>query len=313
MPTLQFKIQDESNNQWTTDTTHTTTEATYLQNQDKLVIDMANVNSTTVEYTAAMYQLPFPAERTACNGSSATFKIGAINYNLYVAQADISGVTGATLPQGPTLNPLISSVTFGTGDKIYKASIALQNDAYTIKKEFDIVNGATVQSPLSDYVVYDGSSNPIANSSNLTTLLTVGSRFIVNNVDANNRESITIATLPVGNIAGTVTIVKTAGGTAQASVTRNYSVQTHNGTPFMVVENYYGVGQDLFLGKVLDAHSSYFVFGTLIHPGSSFYLTEGGNQHGDIMDDIMINASARDRILNAYNTQNGTTIPTPTF
>jgi len=44
---------------------------------------------------------------------------------------------------------------------------------------------------------------------------------------------------------------------------------------------------------------SSFVYGQAAAPYVQIDLTEGGYQRGDVMDDIMLNPSAKERVLNA--------------
>jgi hypothetical protein len=310
--TIQMQWQTENSNAWSIDQDHTTTETAFLQDIEGLVIDMAHVNDTTIDYTAVMHSIPFPATNTACNGGNATFKIGAAEYKLYVAEMDISGITGAQLPKGPSVDPLVNSVTFGAGDKLYKASTILQNDAYVVKKGEDIIGGVLTPSPASDYLVYDDSYATMPNSNDIAAMVqTSGTSFVVKYIDASNYEKITLTSTPASNGTGTADVVRVSGGTAQPAVIMTYTIETHNGTPFLVVKNYFDINADLFIGRVNAVDGTNFVFGSIARAGKLSYLTEGGFQDGDVVDDIMLNTSARDRILTQYNTQNNLTIPTP--
>ncbi len=300
--TLEVEFQVETGGAWSIDQYHTTTETLYLQKQEGVVLDMANVNSTTVDYTAVIHDIPLPATNRSCNGSTAIFGIGTTNYKLFVSEADIAGVNGSNLPQGPSLNPILGALTFGAGDKIYKASTQLLNDAYIVEKGQNIQNGTVVPNPPSDYLVYDGSFNAMANSNDINTLVqSTSTQFIINYRDANNYERIALNTTAANNGTGVARLIKVNGGIPNAPVNKTYVVETHNGTPFFVLKNYGGIGNDLFIGQVDDVDNTNLVFGKVTRAGRLSDLTEGAGQHGDIMDDIMINASARDRVLNAQN------------
>ena len=304
--TIEVEWQVETGSAWSIDQYHTTTETTYLQKQGGVLLDIANVNSTTLNYTAVVHDIPLPATNRSCNGSTAIFGIGTTNYKLFVSEANIAGVNGSNLPQGPSLNPILGAITFGAGDKIYKASTQLLNDAYIVEKGQTVQNGAVVPTPPSDYLVYNGSFNAMANSNDINTLVqSTATQFIVNYRDANNYEKITLNTTAASNGTGTAQYIKVNAGIAQSPINKTYVVETHNGTPFFVLKNYGGIGNDLFIGQVDAVDNTNLVFGQVTRAGRLSDLTEGGGQHGDIMDDIMINASARDRVLNAQN------LPTP--
>jgi len=51
--------------------------------------------------------------------------------------------------------------------------------------------------------------------------------------------------------------------------------------------------------KGYSVDGSSFVYGQVAAPYVQIDLTEGGYQRGDIMDDIMLNPSAKERVLNA--------------
>ena len=309
---LNLQEQVENGNAWSIHTVHTTTETDYLQKKEGVVINMDHVNDSTVDYTAVMHDIPLPAKNTACNGSNATFSIGAASYKLYVSELDLNGISGSSLPKGPSVAPLIDSVTFGAGDKLYKAMTILQNDVYIVEKGEDVQGNVVVPSPANDYIVYHSSIIPIANSANIYTMAqSLNTTFVVNYKDVNNYEKIQIASVVSSNNNGTVTITKYNAGVAQPSSTMTYELETHNGTTFFVVKNYYDIGVDLFIGKIdaIDANS--LVFGSVGRAGKVAYLTEDSFQNGDVMDDIMLNESARNRVIQNYNTSTGLNIPIP--
>lgn len=310
--TLEYQWLEENSNAWSINTSHTTTENDYLQKQENIVIDMNHVNDPNIDYTAVTHDIPFPALNTACSGSNASFSIGAMEYKLYVSALDLNGINGTQLPQGPTVGPLLNNVTFASGDKLYKAIVVLQNDTYSVEKGQNVQGGTIVPSPVSDYLVYNNSFSVMPNNVNIAILAqTTNTVFNVKYVDANNYEKIQIITPVSSSNNGTVAVTKYSAGSAQPTTSMVCALEIHNGYTYFVVKNYYDIGMDLFIGEIDDIDVSSLVFGSISQAGKTRYLTEGGWQDGDIMDDIMLNASARDRVLNQYNTQNNLTIPTP--
>ena len=313
--TLEINVQKENNNAWSIDAYHTSTENLYLQKEESIIIDMSQVNSSN-NYTTVTHDIPFPSKNIACNGSSATFKIGAFIYKLHVSEADISGLNGAVLPQGSSVNSILSPVTFATGDKIYKASISSQNGGYSISKGQSIDpsdNTVYVDSP-NDYLVYDNTFSSISNTNNINTMVqSLNSEFIIEHRDSSNYEKFKLTSTAASNNTGTVDFIRVNAGVTEPTVSMSYEVETHNGTAFFVVKNYNGIGRDLFIGKIIDIDANNFVFGHVGRGGPIHYITQGGFQDGDIMDDIMLNNSARDRVLTQLNTQNNINIPTPSL
>lgn len=311
--TLEYQWLEENSNAWSINTTHTSTENDYLQDWENVVIDMDHVNDPAANYFTVTHMIPFPALNTGCNGSNASFSIGGMKYKLYISSLDLNGVNGAQIPQGPTVGPLLNNVTFAAGDKLYKAIFVLENDTYSVKKGQTIQGGTAVPSPTSDYLVRDGSLAMLPDSTNLATLAqSTSTLFYLNYVDANNHEVVQI-TSPIitSGGSGTVSVTKYSGGTAQPVTTHPCVLETHNGYTYFVVKNYYGMGTHLFIGKVDAVDPSNLVFGSITQAGKSNYLTEGGWQNGDVMDDVMLNASARNRVINQYNIQNSLSIPIP--
>ena len=289
---------------WQIDGAHTTHDPSYLQKIEGYVIDMDYVNSTTVNYTAPRHDIPFPAQKVGCSGSSATFKIGAMQFKLYVSEMDINGIQGSALPKGPTVGQIVDSVTFGMQDKLYKSTMVLQNNAYMVRKSQNVIGGAVVNGPLGDYAVHDTTFNPMPYNTSLSSLST----FVIKYRDQNNYDKVVL------NAAMNIATVTSHNGTNTVGVSgpKNVVTQTHNGHTFLVIEDYEGIGTDLFIGKIDAISNTNLVYGFIYHAGKTADISEGAGLHGDIMDDIMINASSRNKTLNIFgNSGNGTQHPFP--
>lgn len=307
---LNIRVEVENNNGWSVDQENSSAEALYLSRVQGTRIDMTQVNSSNT-HTAPAHDLPLPAVNTACNGSSATFDIGAgVIYTLYVAEADISGISGASLPQGPSVNSILNPVTFGAGDKIYKTTVVTQTDGYGVD------NGQN--SNPNDYTVYEEGTmggtafSTMLNSNNINSMVQLtDTDFIVEYENNNNYVQLELTSTVASNNTGTVDVIKVENGAISSTISMTYEVETHNATPFFIVKNYDGFGYDLFIGKIDAIDASSLVYGIASRAGGMHYLTEGGFQDGDVMDDIMLNSSARDRVLTQLNTQSGVSIPTP--
>ncbi len=290
---LQIKTE-VYNSGWSIDTAHSTFETNYLSNVDEIIINMAQVNSSS--YTKPMYDLPLPADKISCNGSSAIFNANGFKYKLIATQSDINGLQGTSLPLGSTVGSIINPVTFGSGDKIYKILAIIQDDVYGINKN-------NLSPNPSDYIVYDEATlAPMSNSANISSMVQLtDTDFIVNFIDTNNYTKLELVTTASSQNNGIVNVVKVENSITTSTVTKTYHVETHNSHPFFVVENYKGMGFDLFLGKIDTVDGSSFVYGSVVRAGLSFYFTQGGMQGGDILDDILLNQSAKNRILSTQS------------
>jgi len=309
---LNIKEEVDNNNAWSIEQHNSSTEFDYLQNINYTIVDMTQVNATTA-HTKPIYDVIFPAINTACNGSNATFDANGMIFKLYVSEADINGINGANLPQGPTVNSILSNVTFGTGDKLYKASVSLQNDVYLVDKGQSYQNGTTYPTNVKEYTVYGSTFTPLSNGTAMNTFAqTLNNSLVVNYDSSSDYEKFKITATPSSNNTGTVDFTKVANGTG-TTTSMSYEIETHNSQDFLVIKNYEHFGQDLFIGKINSIDSANLVYGIRSHPGAMFDLTQGGFQDGDIMDDIMLNTSARDRVLTQVNTQVGINIATPTL
>ncbi len=290
---------------WSTDTYGTSTEVNYLNDTRETIIDMSNVNSIAATYISP-YRL-FPATNIACNGSNATFKSGLLEYKIYVSQTDLNNQNGATLPQGSTVGPIVDNITFQTGDKLYKAIGITQNKTYIVDNAYNFVTNTTTATP-KEYIVHEeGTTGGVAfvsmantNSINAMVQLT-DTDFIIEYQDSSNFTKLEVTSPASSANNGTVDVIQVVSGVEQSTNTMTYEVETHNNTAFFIVKNYYGIGGDLFLGHINSISTVSFVYGKVIPEYSTFDVTQGGTQDGDIMDDIMLNTSARDRVLNAFN------------
>ena len=305
---LQLRVENSIGNSWAIDTFHTTTESSYLNKIERMAIDMTNVNSTSQSYTKVRNDLPFPAELISCNGNSATFENAGIQFKLFASQSDISGVNGANLPQGPTVGSILNNVAFQTGDLMYRLSVrtGLGGAAYSVEKgvSFDSSGTAYPSQPRSYVVFREGTMNSsslflsMSSSDDINTLVTnVNSSFVIRFQDSANYILLDLTSPLSSNNTGTLNVVTVDSGSITTTVPMVYSVETNNGTPFLLVKDYYGSNRDLFIGKVDALDSSRMIFGQKESGSGLFFLTQGGIMDGDIMDDIMLNTSARDRVL----------------
>jgi hypothetical protein len=309
---LNIREDVDNNNAWSIEQHNSSTEHDYLQHINYTIVDMTQVNATT-PYTKPIYDVLFPAVNTACNGSNATFDANGILFKLYVSGADINGLNGANLPQGPSVNSILSNVTFGAGDKLYKASVSLQNDVYLVDKGQSYQNGIVYPTNLKDYTVYNSTFTPLSNGTTMNTFVqTLNNSLVVHYDSSSDYEKFTITSTPASNNTGTVDFTKVENGTP-TTTSMSYEIETHNAQDFLVIKNYKQFGYDLFIGKINSINSTSLVYGTVSHAGAMFYLTQGGFQDGDIMDDIMLNTSARDKVITQLNTQAGINIATPTL
>lgn len=306
--TLHLKIENSvpnpntnpnvSSSIWELDAFHTTTENTYLQNIDAVTIDMANVNNAAA-YTQEVYDLPLPAQKVSCNGGTAVFNSSGREYKLFVSSASIANLEGSTLPQGPSVGPLVDGITFAQGDLIYKISGITQNTFYSVEKGQSVASDGTIHaSSPEDYIVYEEGSiggapfQTMANSNDINALsLLTDTDFIIDYKDSNN--FVKLALVP----PSTVNVIKVENGVASAPTSMVYAVEVHNNTPFFFVRDYRGAGRDIFIGKINSVSSNAFVHGRVYPAGKLFDLTQGGFQDGDVMDDIMINTQARNKLL----------------
>jgi hypothetical protein len=126
--------------------------------------------------------------------------------------------------------------------------------------------------------------------------------FIIDYIDSDNFTKISI-TSPYNALAINMCQVEhiVAGANSGTIAMASYTVETHNGTPFFVIHGYSGPSSDLFIGKVAAIDGSSFVYGHTNPANVSHDLTEGGYQDGDMMDDMMLNQSARDGLLNSVS------------
>lgn len=307
---LNFKEEVLNGNAWSIEQSITSTEAQYLSNIEGTIIDMANVNGTS-PHTQVFFEIPFPATSTSCNGSNASFNSSGREYTMVVSEADISGTNGANLPQGSTVGTIVDPITFGAGDKIYKIAVISQNRVYGVRNKTDVDTDGTVYPPKpEDYIVFDegtlsgGAFTEMPNSNDINAMAQLtDTDFIVDYRDSSNFKKLSIITpASTTNNTGIVDIVEVDSGTVGLPTTMTYVIETHNGTPFFVVKNYPNMNQEFFIGKITSIDANSFVFGQRSRPaGQLHYLTQGGIQDGDIMDDISLNASARNRVLNGQS------------
>lgn len=309
---LNIRVEADNNNAWSIDQHNSSTENNYLQHINYTIIDMTQVNATTV-HTKPIYDVIFPAQNIACNGSNATFDANGLLFKLYVSEADINGLNGTPLPQGPSVSSIINPITFGAGDKLYKASVSLQNDVYIVDKGQSYQNGTTYPTNVKEYTVYNSNFAPLSNSTSINTFVqTINNSLIVNYDSSSDYEEFKITSTPASNNTGTIDFKKVQNGTATIT-SMSYELETHNSENFLVIKNYKNFGEDLFIGRITNIDSSNLIYGTVSHAGAMFDLTEGGFQNGDIMDDIMLNTSARDKVITQLNIQAGINIATPTL
>ena len=307
---LTYTEKYYNNSTWTLDTLQTSGQVAFLSRPTDTLIDVDNVNSST-QTDIYPFRL-FPAIEQSHSGASATFKSGVFEYKLIVSQADINGVLGSNLPKGPSVSSIIDNVTFGSGDKIYKAIAILQNRAYRVDNGYDFFHNTTTSSTHAEaFTVYNEGTvggnafTPMANSTSLNSLLSQssGATFVVDYTDSNNYTK--VYTTSAYNPNSSLNVLKIEdivnGQSSNVILSTNYSIENHNGTPFLIVKDYYGVSDDLFIAKVSSIDTNNYIYGETAPAGASFDITEGGLQNGDIMDDIMVNTSARDRVLNAAN------------
>ncbi len=308
---LTFTEKYYQTNVWTLDTLKSSGQVPFLADASDTLIDMDNVNSSTQDIYPLRF---FPAIEQSHAGGSAIFKSGILEYKMIVSEADISGVLGSNLPKGQSIDPLVNNVTFGTGDKIYKAIMILQDKMYSVDNGHNFSNSTSTPSTQSrNYIVFDegttGGANflPMPNSTDIVTMMGLtDTDFIVEYEDSNNFTKISV-TVPynANNIINTLNIEHISNGSNGGVISvAFYTIEQHNGTPFLVIHSFFDVGQDIFIGKVSSVDSTNFIYGVVSPENMSIDVTQGGYQDGDIMDDIMINTSARDRILN----QNSITI-----
>jgi len=285
-----------------------TQSSAYMPYQSAAVstlIDMDKVNHPTEDYTHP-YRL-FPSKLVSSSGAGAVFDSNGFQYKIIVSEADISGLTGAVLPQGPTLGALIDPITFGAGDKIYKAVAITQNKTYTINNHYNhATDTSTVDTKPHDYIVFEEGTMggaafaQMANTQDINAMVQLtDTDFIVEYKDSNNYTKISITTPYNSATAINMCQVEhiTAGSNGGTIGMASYTVETHNGTPIFVLHGYNGPSSDLFIGKITVIDGSSFVYGHTNPAYISHDLTQGGYQDGDIMDDIMLNQSARDRVV----------------
>ncbi len=293
-------------NTWTLDTLQTSGQVPFLSRPADTLVDMDHVNSATQPDT---YPLRFfPAVEQSHSGGSAIFKSGILSYKLVVSQADINGVSGSNLPKGPSIDPLINGVTFGSGDILYHAIMIIQERMFRVDNGHDFFHGTTTSSTHSeDYIVYDEGTlggagfSLMPNSTDIVTMMGLtDTDFIVGYQDSNNFTKISV-TSPYNpnNTLNALQIEHINNGSNGGVVsTAFYNIENHNGTSFLVIHDFFGPGQDIFIGKVSSIDPTHFIYGEVSPAGVAIDITEGGYQNGDIMDDIMLNTSARDRVLN---------------
>jgi len=294
-------------NNWILDQTQSSGFVPYQSKPVDTLIDMSNVNHATVDYSHPMRL--FPAVLESHSGASAIFNSNGYRYKLIVSQADIDTLSGAVLPQGPTIGVLVDPVTFGSGDMLYKAVIIDQNRTYTVANQYDhVANTTTAGTMARDYIVYEeGSMNGAAfvEMSNTQDINAMGqlldTDFIVEYLDSSNYVKISVVT-PFSSSASSNTchIEKIVNGQSSGIISGSYTIETHNTTPFFIVHNYSG-NRDLFIGKVLSVDANTFIYGYINPAYVSHDVTETSFQIGDIMDDMMLNQSARERLLNSVN------------
>ena len=305
---LTFTEKYYQTNVWTLDTLKSSGQVPFLADASDTLIDMDNVNSSTQD----IYPLRlFPAIELSHTGGSAIFRSGILEYKMIVSEADISGVSGSNLPKGQSIDPLVNNVTFGAGDKIYKAIMILQDKMYSVDNGHNFLNSTSTPSTHSrNYIVFDegttGGANflPMPNSTDIVTMMGLtDTDFIVEYEDSSNFTKISVtAPYNANNIINTLNIEHISNGSNGGVISvAFYTIEQHNGTPFLVISGFFGVGQDIFIGKVSSIDNADFIYGVVSPANMSIDVTQGGYQDGDIMDDIMINTSARDSILNQNN------------
>ena len=114
---------------WTMDTMQTSGQLPFLSRPSDTLVSMDHVNSAA----NSIYPLRFfPATELSYSGGSAIFESGILKYQLIVSEANISGLSGSVLPQGSSLAPLVDQVTYGAGDKLYKATMVTQTKLYRV-------------------------------------------------------------------------------------------------------------------------------------------------------------------------------------
>ncbi len=306
--TLNYTEHNFATSGWSLNNVQSSAYVPYQSKPVQTLIDMTKVNHATQDYTHP-YRI-FPAKLISNSGSSAIFDSYGMRYKLIISQANISGLTGAVLPKGPSLDALVNPITFGVGDKLYKAIAITQNKTYTVNNGYDhFFNTTTTSTIASKYIVYDEGTiggtafTPMPNTQDINAMAQlVDTDFIIEYQDSNNFTKISI-TNPYNPTAlfNTCQIEHIVNGSnGGATMMGTFIIETHNGTPFFVVQNYQ-MGSDLFIGKIEAIDNSSFVYGFINPANISHDLTEGGYQNGDIMDDIMLNQSARDRLLNSVN------------
>ena len=279
---LNLKTVDAYPVAWSSDDSHSSESSVYLSRVEHLILDINTLATTNA------HDLPFPAKLESCNGDYAQFSIGSYRYKLHVTSVDISGQNGASLQQGSTVSSILSPITFDTGDKMFKVELIAANRYYIVDKSNS--SGANSNS----YLIKDSSFASISNSTTVDNIAnSVGYKFNVNFTDSSNRVELEILTAPTNNI-GTVKVTKLP---SNVSATHQYELQTYNGHKILVVKDFYGNGRNLFIGNINTIDSSSLIYGSQIESGFTNYITEGGSMNGDIMDDIMLNRSARDRVL----------------
>ena len=294
-------------NSWILDQTQSSGFIPYQSKPVDTLIDMSKVNHATETYSYPMRL--FPAILESHSGASAIFNSHGYRYKLIVSQADIDTLSGAVLPQGPTIGGLVDPVIFGTGDTLYKAVVIDQNKSYTIDNQYDhVADTTTVNTMAKNYIVYEeGNMNGAAftQMSNTQDIDAMGqlldTDFIVEYLDSSNFVKISVVT-PFDSTAllNTCHIEKIVNGQSSGVLSGSYTIETHNTTPFFIVHNYSG-NRDLFIGKVLSVDANTFVYGHVNPAYVSHDVTETSFQDGDIMDDMMLNQSARERLLNSVN------------
>ena len=291
---------------WTMDTLQTSGQLAFLSRPTDTLVDMDNVNSQTG--VNDIYPLRFfPAVEQSHSGSGAVFKSGIFEYKLIVSQSDISGLSGAVLPQGSTVGPLVDNTTFGAGDKLYKATMLTQNKVFRVDNGYNFFsNQGTPSTHPENYKVYDEGTMggagfvPMPDTSSITTLAGLtDTDFIVNYQDSSNFDKISITAPYNPNALNMLQIEHiTNGSNGGVALSGFYSIETHNGTPFLIIPNFFsGPNRGLFIGKVDSIDANSYIYGEVISPYTQIDVTEGGYQHGDIMDDIMLNTSARTRLF----------------
>jgi hypothetical protein len=294
---------------WTLDQMQSSGYMPYMSNPEDTLIDMTKVNHATEDYIHP-YRL-LPATLDSYSGAGAVFDSNGFKYKLIVSEADINALSGAVLPQGPTLDALVDPLTFGTGDKIYKAVAISQNKTYTVDNQFNHFSDTTTVGTMPrNYIVFEEGTMggaafaQMVNTQDINAMVQLtDTDFIIDYIDSDNFTKISISTPYNSAVAINMCQVEhiVAGSNGGTIGMASYTVETHNGTPFFVIQNYNGPSSDLFIGKITAIDGSSFVYGQTNPANVSHDLTEGGYQDGDIMDDMMLNQSARDRVLNSVS------------